>query len=391
MKKIIAALMTMMLMITLIPGSVAKAEIFKYAGDAAESVAATALQPNLVKAEEDAAKEEGYYEINFPDEEETIIMPIELSDKGGLYLTMGEQDTNYYSLSATLFKDEACTEKVGYSANLFSGDVTDTQDFIIDEAGTYYFKFEASKKRDTGTISFLLQLRLLSGEDQELTKDEVIFSYQDYECPDVTYKIVVDTAGLLTLTLGTDNEYGFSGKVQLLNKDKKALSTATSVYATQNDDGEYGDVEKSYAVAKGTYYVKVDTSRKIYGIMYSFSEVKDSAGTKKDKAKALKLGGSAIKGICTATEKTSNVDWYSFKLTSSKSIVITVGSKLDGKLKVEILDSKGKTLWYGSHTIYEGDEDLVLKSSGKWTKGTFYIKIYKYDNTSSGYYTLKVK
>lgn len=391
MKKIIAVLLTMMLMVTLIPGSIAKAEVYKYAGEAVDSVAATALQPNLVKTEEDAAKEEGYYEINFPDEEKIIIMPVELSDKGGLYLTMGEEDTNYSMLTATLYKDEACSEKVGYSANLFSGDVTDTQDFIIEEAGTYYIKFEVSKKTDTGTIAFLLQLLLFSGEDQELTKDEVIFSYQDYDCPDVTYKIVVDTAGLLTLTLGTDNEYGFSGKVQLLNKDKKDLSTATSVYASQNDEGGYNDLEKSYAVSKGTYYVKVDTSRKIYGIMYSFSAVKDSAGTKKDKAKALKLGGSAVKGICTATEKTSNVDWYSFKLTSSKSIVITVDSKIDGKLKIEILDSKGRTLWYGSKTIYEGDEELVLESSGKWTKGTFYIKILKYDNTSSGYYTLKVK
>ena len=389
MKKIIAVFMTLMLMVSFIPGSAAKAEVLKNLGDSTESV--TVLQPNLCMTEEDIEKEEGYYELSFPDEEETITMPVELSDKGGLYLTMEEQDTNYYSVSATLYKDEACSEKVGYSAYLFSGDVTDTQDFIIEEAGTYYIKFEMSKKRDTGTISFLLQLLLFSGEDQELTKDESIFSYQDYDCPDVTYKIVVDAAGLLTLTLGADYEYGFNGKVQLLNKDKKALSTATYVNASQTEDGEYGDVEKSYAVSKGTYYVKIDTSRKIYGIMYSLSAVKDTAGTKKDKAKALKLGGSAVKGICTATEKTSNVDWYSFKLTSSKSVVITVAAKLDGKLKIEILDGSGKTLWFGSRTIYEGDEGLVLKSDGKWSKGTFYIKIFKYDNTSSGYYTIKVK
>lgn len=391
MKKTIAALMTMILMLSLIPGSIAKADVFKYAGETLESEAATVLEPNLCKTLEDSEKEEGYYVITFPNEVNTITVPVELSDKGGLYLTMGEEDINYYNLSATLYKDKACTEKVGYSATLFSGDVTDEHDFIIDKAGTYYMKFDVSKKRDVNEIYFLLQLVLISGEDQELTKDNLLISYQDYDCPDITYKIVVKSAGLLTLTLGCDDEYGFSGKIQLLNKDKKALSTATSLYASKNEEGEYGDVEHFYAVTKGTYYVKVDTSRKMYGIMYSFSEVKDSAGTKRDKAKALKLGGSAIKGLCTATDKTSNVDWYSFKLTSNKSVEITINSKIDGKLKVEILDSKGKTLWYGSKTLYDGDESIVLKSDGKWPKGTYYIKLFKYDKTSSGYYTVKVK
>lgn len=390
MKKIIAALMAMMLMVSLMPVSVANAGVLEYNAENPGGIAATTLQPKLTLTKEDIFKEEGSYEVNFPGEEKVIIVPIEISAKGGLYVQLEELDTNYYNLETTLYKDKACTEKVGY-AILFSGEVTKSKDITVDKSGTYYLKFELMRKQDTGDISFLTQLLLISGEDQVLTKDKAIFSYQDYDKPDVLYKIVVDSAGLLTVSLGADYVYGFSGKVQLLNKDKKALSASESVYARKTEDGEYGDVVKTYAVNKGTYYVKVDTGNKAYGVMYSFTSVKDTAGAKKDKAKSLKLGGSAIKGLCTVTEKTTNVDWYSFKLTSNKSIVITVSSKVNGKLKFEILDSKGNTLWYGSRTIYEGDGDLVLKSDGKFTKGTYYIKIFKSDNTSSGYYTLKVK
>ncbi len=391
MKKLIAVLMTIILTVSLAPGSVAKAEVFTYKGGAAESEAVKTLKPNLCMTEKDTEKDEGTYEIVFPDDEEILIMPVEIRDKGGLYCTITEQNTNYYSISADLYKDKACSERIGYSIYLSSGEMSETRDIPVGEAGTYYLKLEAIKKRDTGTISFLLQLTLFSGEDQELKKDKAILSYQDYEGPDVTYKIVVNTSGILTLNFGTDYEYGFYGKIQLLDKDKKGLAKAKSIFAPQNEEGEYLDAEKFYAVNKGTYYVKVDTSVGLYNIKYSFSEVKDPAGAKRDKAKALKLGDSAVKGICTVTDKTTDVDWYSFKLTSSKSVTITISAKTDENLKYDILDSKGNSLYYGSRIIWDGEGNVVLKSDGKLSKGTYYIKIFKYDKTSSGYYTIKVK
>lgn len=395
-KKLVVTLMaTLMLVMQTSQNYVAKAEVLEYKSSASEDAAVTTevteLTPNLVVKEADLSKEEGYYEVKFPDEEEVMVMPINISDKGGLFITLGEDNTNYYSLDVNLYSDEACTKKVGSTVYLFSGDVTKTKNITIDKSGLYYMQFNLSKKSDTGTISFLMQLALVSAEDQTLTQDEINFSYQDYDKPDTTYKIVVEATGLVTLTLGTDYEYGFSGKVQLLDKDKKALSTATSVYASKNDEGEYNDVQRFYAVNKGTYYVKVDTGNGMYGIQYGFSEVKDASGAEKAKAKAIKLGGSAVKGMCATSDATSKTDWYSIKLTNDKKIVITVNSKVDGKLKFEILDSKGRTLWYGSRTIYDGEDEMVLESDGKFSKGTYYIKISKYDKTSSGYYTIKVK
>lgn len=49
------------------------------------------------------------------------------------------------------------------------------------------------------------------------------------------------------------------------------------------------------------------------------------------------------------------------------------------------------TVMLGSTSISDGDRTIQLKSDGKWSKGTFYIKVYKYEKGSSGSYSIKVK
>lgn len=389
-RKIIGLIFGMIMLIAFIPSADVQAEIFKYSESGSGTTAETKLTPKLVIEEADSEKKDGAYEIKFGEADKVITVPVELSDRGGLYITLGEQDTNYYSLTATLYKDEACKDKVGYSAYLFSGDGIGEKTINVDKSGLYYLKLELSKKSTTGQISFLMQLTMFSGENQELSQGKVIFSYQDYDQANIYYKVSAKADGLLSFAFGA-SEDGFRGKVQLLNKDKKALSAESYIIPKRNDAGEYDDVVYYYTVKKGTYYIKVDTSVKLYGVQYDFKEVKDGSGASKEKSKTLKLGGSAAKGVLFVTDKTSNVDWYKFTLTSEKKVKITINSYVDGKIKFEIMDSKGRTLWFGTKTIYEGKNETVLESDGKWSKGTFYIKMSKYDGTSSGYYTIKVK
>lgn len=62
---------------------------------------------------------------------------------------------------------------------------------------------------------------------------------------------------------------------------------------------------------------------------------------------------------------------------------------VSGKLKMEVCDSKGRTVLFGTKTLTTAQYKLPTK--GKWSKGTYYIKVTKDNNKSSGYYEIKVK
>lgn len=349
------------------------------------------LIPDLLQTEKDFAAFDSYYKVNFPESTKELVMPIKISAKGCLQIVLEEITTNYSNLVVSIYSDSSCTSKMGDSVYLFSGDLYKENSITLKESGTYYLKYELSRPSDTEALDFVIGLALYSNENKDLTKDPIL-SYQDRDLSDITYKIKVDSTGYITVQFAAfDDEYGYSSKFQLLNKDKKAVSKEANLSAKKNDKGKYNDIEQYYAVTKGTYYLKVNTNKGLYGIKYKFTSVKDKAGSSKSKATALKLGGSAVKGICAVTDKTSKGDWYKFTLAKSKSIKITINSKSDGNLKVEIMDSSGKPILYGIRTLYEKEYELELKSSGKWNKGTYYIKVTKPDKKSSGYYTVKVK
>lgn len=385
MKRVIAIIMVMLFIVL---SSTQGLEVKAETGASTvkqSSIDITELVPNLISNSEDLETAQKY-DITFDDNERVMILPVNIIAKGGLFVSLFADDMNYGSLIVTLYKDNECKQKYGNSVYLFDDKNSSSKDLLIENGGTYFMKFELSKKKDSGAITFQMQLDYVSSEDKELTIEETSLQYQTYDSSDITYKVVAETSGLLTLTMNSDAETGLSAKLQLLDKDKKAL-TDEKYSSIKKEEG----LKKYYVVSKGTYFIKVKISCGMYGISYDVNEVKDKSGTSKSKAAVIKMGGSAIKGMCTITDKTTKEDWFKFTLTSDKSIKITLKHVIDGKLKVDILDSKGDSLWYGSRTMYEGDKELVLESNGKFSKGTYYIKVYKYDKISSGSYSVQVK
>lgn len=404
MKRVISTAMVIMVsMLLALPGvkvsadenSTQKAISDAISKDSTQLISAneqTELVPDVIKTEKDFTAIDSYYKVTFSESTKELVMPIKIPAKGCLQLALGEFTTNYRDLVVSVYSDSSCTNKIGYSVYLFSGDIYEEKSIVFQEGGTYYLKYELLKVSEADVLDFALGLCFFSNEDMELTEEQVVFSYSDSDIPEVTYKIKVNSTGYIAVQFAAaDDEYGFSSKFQLLDKNKKELSKEAYVSADRNDEGGYNDIVQYYAVNKGTYYVKVKSIYGLYAIAYDFTSVKDKAGSSKSKATSLKLGGSAVKGICTVSDKTSKEDWYKFTLTKNKSIKITINTKIDGNLKVEIMDSSGKTVWYGTRTLYEGEYKLEMKSSGKWSKGTYYIKVTKPDKTSSGYYTVKVK
>lgn len=170
-------------------------------------------------------------------------------------------------------------------------------------------------------------------------------------------------------------------KVILCDASKRAVSGASYL----------GNIP-TYGVAKGkTYYIRVDArlnSKGAYVLKVTNSKISEKSGKTKKKAVTIKKKKTK-KGIIESGKNSKQADWYKFKLTSKKKVNITVTTGSNETLKV-IVYKGGKKVRGGTQNLY-GNDKKILKSNGKWPKGTYYIKVQRGTSTSSGYYTLKWK
>jgi hypothetical protein len=337
------------------------------------------LEHNTITTEKDLDKDFNYYDVVFENDAKELSYPVEVEKQGVLLITLQGTDPNFSSLTAQLYEDAGLTKKVGKTIYLNSGTEEKMGIAEVKKAGTYYIKLEFLRKYDyKEPLSFNLQLDLIPGGTREIKKDVTSFAYQDYDTSENLYKIVVNKTGLVTLNIAFDKEELQSARFTLLNSQKKAISEQVGVYTEKDKSGAYGNtLNQFYALTKGTYYVKVDARGGLHTIKYTLSNVTDKSGASLSKAAAIKVGGSAVSGICTNADKKTKEDWYKFTLSKEKAIKVSIDSKVDGKLMAEVCDSKGKTVWYGSFYLYSGVQSKEVESSGKWSKGTYYIKVYK--------------
>lgn len=351
------------------------------------------LTHNTIATEKDIDKDFNYYEMIFENDAKELTYPVEVKKQGVLLITLQETDPNFSSFTAQLYEDAGLTKKVGRTIYLNSGAEEKMGIAEVKKAGTYYIKLELLRKYDyKEPLSFNLQLDLILGGTREIKKDVTNFAYQDYDTSENLYKIVVNKTGLVTINIKFDKEDLQSARFTLLNSQKKPITDQAGVYTEKDEKGTYSnELNQFYALTKGTYYVKVDARGGLHTIKYTLSNVTDKSGASLGKAAAIKVGGSAVSGICTNADKKTKVDWYKFTLSKEKAIKVSIDSKVDGKLMAEVCDSKGNTVWYGSFYLYSGIQSKEVESSGKWSKGTYYIKVYKTDEKSSGSYSIKVK
>ena len=75
-------------------------------------------------------------------------------------------------------------------------------------------------------------------------------------------------------------------------------------------------------------------------------------------------------------------------MTSKKTVKITINGKTNDTLKAVVYKGS-KNIGSGSFSYYKSG--LTLTSVGKLSKGTYYIKIYRGNSKSSGWYSLKWK
>lgn len=207
----------------------------------------------------------------------------------------------------------------------------------------------------------------------------------------ISYKAKAD--GCLTIQASGVNKKNARGSIALYDEKKaRALSAKTIAYHT--DGGEDYWCKTSFGVkGKQRYFIRVKAMNPVK-ISYSFQKIKDVSGAKKAKAYSLKKDKSKT-GLFIAGEQ--KADWYKIKLPKEQKINLSFQIKTKGNFRVTIYSDKycigTRTFSYSSGTrkmtLYRYNPKTKKKKGME--KGTYYIKMEKENETSSGVYNLKWK
>lgn len=309
-----------------------------------------------------------------------VIVPVSIKKAGLVEINVNIsmlQDTMYVKLCT----DAGCSNYIEYES--FS--VGETQGKIyanVSNGGIYYlqlysYKYSDSIYNNSATISIAEYVNV----DRTIKSGQVMTIGTSKYNETFYFKYKATKTGAVSFFSNT-TEYG---KVTLTNAKKKDISY-----------GEYLDRDNGYtftfAVKKGkTYYFKFvpgSSSVKLHQVYVKYRmAVKEKSGSKKSKAVTIKKKKKKLGTVLPGEKK---ADWYKFKVTKKKKIKITIQSNITGTLKFEVFDKKGNRI--GSCWSNGGTEQLVSAGiSKKTSKGTYYIKVSRYDTLSSGVYSIKWK
>ena len=221
-------------------------------------------------------------------------------------------------------------------------------------------------------------------------------------------KFKATSNGYITIKMtDASKKYTPEGFLTFCNSNKKALGQKREVWSTASEYGKTPYYTRSFGVKKGnTYYVKIESSAGVK-VTATFKKVTKSKISSKGAAKTLKKNTTA-KGIIIAGDKT--VDWYKINLTGNKKVMLTYTAKTNGDtdnngIKISFCKADGSLYVPGSATQDPSYDWVSPWTSSGWSKycrkyvssgdetgleaGTYYVKVERYNKTSSGYYTLK--
>lgn len=281
-------------------------------------------------------------------------------------------------LTYGLFYDQACTKAVDSTGFVSSNGSENARVFNIPKGGTYYIGVYTTINTYSTAQCYYGALAAIYANGADRTLSNKTWSVVGLKNSQTNYfKFKATYNGYVTVS--TDKLYG---KVTLLSSSKNTTySNAISAYPKSNANITYG-------VKKGTTYTLKVTSNSnsdgMYRIKYSNKSVTEKSGTSRSKAVTVSRN-STKKGFIAAGS--SQADWYKIKLTKS-TLKITLSGGTCDKIVAKLYNSKGKAVSSSTASISRSGYNYYL--SGKnLKKGTYYIKVYRANSKSSGYYNLK--
>ena len=303
--------------------------------------------------------------------------------KGTIELAVSNNQQSGCSVEFGVYTDAHMNNRIssyGYSTQ------GDTRSIIcnIPKDGSYYIGVKPSTSiPERQYYAVALIACSYSGQDRAIKnkerlvigqKDGGTVNYVKYKATQTVYlKTSTDTSSKMV-------------KITLCDKSKKSLSGES-----------LASEEPTYGVKKGkTYWIKLknpwSSSAGYYTFTLNNGKVKESkAGKSQKKAVTIKKNKN-IKGWIEAGKKEGKqADWYKFNLTGKKSVKIYMKGGTNDKINVTVYEKIGsRTRKIGTRTV-NNNFNNIIPSRGKWSKGTYWIKISRGTAKSSGYYTLKWK
>lgn len=231
--------------------------------------------------------------------------------------------------------------------------------------------------------------------DEQCTYLSGVESYISFK-PGVTGYVTVTASNSSVLADFT------MGDITLCNGKKQPLSQS-DVYSTAPQYSKACYHTMTYGVQKGKqYYFKVNSDAGVT-LKATVKAQKKTGGKTRKKAKTI-AKNKAMKGVIIAGDK--KAEWFKIKVTKKQKVKLTLTAKSNGNnayngIKVSFYDKKGKLWTSDSYLIanrfitkdamtFQMIERYSRKTSGI-APGTYFIKVERYNNTSSGYYQIKWK
>ena len=303
--------------------------------------------------------------------------------KGTIELAVSNNQQSGCSVEFGVYTDAQMNNRIssyGYSTQ------GDTRSIIcnIPKDGSYYIGVKPSTSiPERQYYAVALIACSYSGQDRAIkNKERLVIGQKDGGTVNyVKYKAT--QTGYLKTSTDTSSKMV---KITLCDKSKKSLSGES-----------LASEEPTYGVKKGkTYWIKLknpwSSSAGYYTFTLNNGKVKESkAGKSQKKAVTIKKNKN-IKGWIEAGKREGKqADWYKFNLTGKKSVKIYMKGGTNDKINVTVYEKIGsRTRKIGTRTV-NNNFNNIIPSRGKWSKGTYWIKISRGTAKSSGYYTLKWK
>lgn len=350
------------------------------------------ISPVTMATMQDLANAPTSTTLNFGEgeEDEQRIYPVYIPERGAVTFAVGQQDLiEFNSLQLDLCQDATCTDSLG-SLYAWETDTTDAiRDIFCPAAGTYYLKVTFDRKSNvTSGKNFLLRSWFVSNADRALPENTLAYTYADYDAKDTLYKVNVKESGMIAFSVCPTTLTGLmTGTVTLYNSKKNAISAQEYISNSADTNADIKYARAFFSVKKGTYYIQFSASQP-YFAGYSLKKATNSAGATKAKAATLKFGKTK-KGLIVHTDSAKKAGWYKIKLNKKQNFKLVVTAYTSGNLNMQIIPAKKVIVTNASHTF--GTKKFTYKTTGKWDKGTYYIKFTKTEKKSSGYYTIKLK
>jgi hypothetical protein len=298
-----------------------------------------------------------------------IILP----ESGNILISSDAQ--LYYAICDSKKTQMHCGLKVLSGANGYK-----TEIFL--EKGTYYIRTKGSFYEPS-----TLKYNFYTLDSSKYTiKSGKTTTLHGVDSSGTYLKFKADKTGYLKLSVAGSDVQGAS--VTMCDSKRKCLSSwSGEVLSTRTLEPRF----VVYGVQKGkTYYVKVvqELGNHIK-IKAKFVPVSEKSGSTRLSATKI-TSGKPVNG--TISLGSSRADWYKFTLKSKKNVKINVSGNTNYGLKITLYDSDGQISTYASlvNSLQENKSE-TLPNTTNLEKGTYYIKVERYNSYSSGNYKLTYK